>query len=166
MEYWVSYTGVEGDPESIQITADSEDIALDILLKTKLLTSNMFIRYLYEFSVDGFSGIFMDLLPSDRDSKLKELIGLRKGIFEYFIDRKEFAEIFHEYFMVWFPVVAGDNSPKGKQILEEIERKLREYKFPKDMELYIARSVVDDWCGPIKIEVRNSSILYMSDRKN
>ncbi len=166
MEYWVSYTGVEGTLESIQITADSEDIALDILLKTKLLTSDMFIRYLYEFSVDGFSGIFMDLLPSDRDSKLKELIGLRKGIIEYFIDRKEFAEIFHEYFMVWFPVVAGDNSQKGKQILEDIEKKLRDYKFPKDMELYIARRVVDDWFVAINIEVRNSTVLFLSDRKN
>ncbi len=129
------------------VDAPNEDAALEKFVTAIMLPSELFREYLYDFSVDGLSRHFINLVPAGVHHDIKQIQILRKKISQYFGCYADYAEIYFDFFMNWFPVEAGDKSEEGKRLLERISEKMKNYRFPNEMEIYIAKKEAKGWCN-------------------
>ena len=145
-EYVISYAG-EGIGRSLwRVAAGSEEHALRKFVEQHMLTDELFRSYIYEFSIDGFSGRFFSLVSAGVHHGIRTIRKVREQIDAYFAPHSDFADYFFEFFMVWFPVETSDDSEQGRKLLAEIETTMANYRFPREMEIFIAMKEAAHWC--------------------
>lgn len=140
---------------------ESREKALEAFVLTDMAADESYLGTLYEYTEDGFLRHFLDYIPEVGVPHTKASKNLLKyAIKKYFDGNEKFTNIFFDYLMVWHPLdLVGDDSSEEDRVRDQIASKLREFIFPLDMILFIAKREAKEWC-----DLEISEYKYPSDK--
>ncbi len=131
------------------ISAESDEDALRQFAVEKILTNEFFHNYVYGFSQDDISGYFFEFVPAGQHNDIRKINQLKQAIQKYFAGQTDYAERYFSYFMAWYPVEMDNETEEGIRVRNEITAKMRDIRFPKEMEIFIAMKESFEWCRAI-----------------